>query len=207
MLENREEPGDTSKAEPFCKITGKGNRLNSGGIGINGFNEPISLNSFQRNEIKKVLHKEKAVATLKWENDTYSTYSAITSIGIIYFNIPINESIDFTEEEPAKLLIHWLYSIDSSTPQAKDKNSAILWNNFHPLTVLQETCIRLGIPKSGNPELDALILESERKWIAVEAMGGLLTKYQGQMVGQQGICESAIVYSDELLKQLGYEYN
>jgi len=182
------------------------------------------------NEIKKVLYREKPWAVRTSYEGDYKHYVAqLEDKSIVEFHVPNDEAKNLDEKEFAQLLIRWLVppvsdqqseemtvkihedvaaAIEECNDKpAKGKNVRIHWNDNHSLTLIQETCIRLGIPKSGNPELDALILESERKRIAVEAMNGILatdTSESGWM--HEGlVANHSLMYTDELLKQLGYE--
>ncbi len=67
------------------------------------------------------------------------------------------------------------------------------------LTKREQACITLGIPETGDPELDALILKSERKRIAAMAMQGLqLKRYKSKA----NMAEDAVGIADALLEEL-----
>ena len=62
----------------------------------------------ETNEIKKVLYKEKPIANYFGAKENSFLYSARTSIGQIWFEVPKEESGNFKLEEPAQLLIRWI---------------------------------------------------------------------------------------------------
>lgn len=70
------------------------------------------------------------------------------------------------------------------------------------LTKREQACITLGIPETGDPELDELILKSERKRIAAMAMQGIL---QGKQTDNRSFAEIArlsVGHAKSLLKEL-----
>lgn len=105
-----------------------------------------------------------------------------------------------TEEEASK-------AYETAKANKKPKTRPTELDSVTPkFTKREQACLSLGIPKSGNPELDALILESERKRIAVEAMGGVLaSNTDEEMIDEGVVIHCSLSYTDELLKQLGYE--
>jgi len=65
----------------------------------------------EKNEIKKVLYKEKPTAVKTGVTATEPlkvTYLAATSLGQHMFLIPQEEALEFADELPAQLLIRWL---------------------------------------------------------------------------------------------------
>lgn len=70
------------------------------------------------------------------------------------------------------------------------------------LTKLEYACIKLGIPKSGNDELDELIHESERKRIASLALSGFMANKDADRFTCENMIEVCLRYTDELLNQL-----
>lgn len=70
------------------------------------------------------------------------------------------------------------------------------------LTKLEYTCIKLGIPKSGNDELDELIHESERKRIASLALQGFMANKDADRFSCEDMIGVCLRYADELLNQL-----
>lgn len=69
--------------------------------------------SFNRNQLKKILYKEKPVAYLREfvedENNGYYTYLAETTVGLVEFNIPKEDAPENLDgHEKAQLLIRWL---------------------------------------------------------------------------------------------------
>lgn len=70
--------------------------------------------ALDKNEIKKVLYKEKPAA-IKYFHDvtmkgSIHSYKAETSIGLVKFEVPekdMGQKI-FNNEEPAQLLIRWI---------------------------------------------------------------------------------------------------
>ncbi len=66
----------------------------------------------EKNNIKKVLYKEKPIATVllhTMKTDSYE-YVAKTSIGVVNFKVPKKEmgEVEFKTHEPSQLLIRWL---------------------------------------------------------------------------------------------------
>lgn len=61
-----------------------------------------------KEEIKKVLYKEKPMAEKLYGEDNNDIYVCDTSIGRVLFCIPITESATFNRKEPAQLLIRWI---------------------------------------------------------------------------------------------------
>ena len=93
------------------------------------------MNADRLTTLKKVLYKEKPMA--KWVNTEPNgslSYIAETSIGDVYFHIPVDEVISddgrkiFSNEEPAQLLIRWIVG---------DKKLPII--NFRDYQELAET--------------------------------------------------------------------
>lgn len=83
------------------------------------------------------------------------------------------------------------------------------YNYFHGLTKREYACIKLGIPETGDEELDDLIRKSERKRLAESAMQGLLANPKWlNIIAKEGkeyqktIVSGCLGMSDELLKQL-----
>ena len=80
------------------------------------------------------------------------------------------------------------------------------------LTKREYACIKLGIPETGDTELDDLINKSERKRIAGLAMRGLLSnsewmkEYKGEKYLMQSdiVAEVSVNFADKILKQLRY---
>lgn len=73
------------------------------------------------------------------------------------------------------------------------------------LTKLEQACIALGIPETGDPELDALILKSERKRISAMAMQALASAHDSDGVwshSEGDVAFHAVRYADELLEEL-----
>jgi hypothetical protein len=75
------------------------------------------------------------------------------------------------------------------------------------LTKLEQTCIQLGIPKTGDADFDAIILEANRRDLAAKAMNGLLVNYVAN--GQYGshteypmVHKIAVRCADALLAEL-----
>ncbi len=80
------------------------------------------------------------------------------------------------------------------------------------LTKRESACIQLGIPESGDPELDALIRKSNRQKAAVAAMEGMLanpdtTKYyvdlsEDPKVITRAISIDAVQFAESLYNEL-----
>jgi hypothetical protein len=68
------------------------------------------------------------------------------------------------------------------------------------LTKREQACIALGLPESGDEEIDALIIKSERKRIAAMAMQGLCSKGGYDSFGD--IAYDAVIAADRLLAEL-----
>ena len=60
-------------------------------------------------EIKKALYKEKPTAKRLEVVSGFVWYSTEIEVGKLAFKIPENEAINFSEYEPAQLLIRWLH--------------------------------------------------------------------------------------------------
>lgn len=76
---------------------------------------------------------------------------------------------------------------------------------YDGLTKQEYTCIKLGIPETGDSELDDLIRKSERKRLSGLAMQGVLShNHPANPTPNQPeeIVKYAIGLADELLKQL-----
>jgi len=75
------------------------------------------------------------------------------------------------------------------------------------LSKLEYACIKLGVPKSGNEELDKLINESNLNKFAGQAMQGILETTNPQ-VGwdRESLLKEAIEHAKELIEQLTKEY-
>lgn len=74
--------------------------------------------AFNANQIKKILYKEKPIASLYDESKSiipeanhtdYYYYSCMTTVGEFKFKIPKNDAPNnISIDEPAQLLIRWL---------------------------------------------------------------------------------------------------
>ena len=64
----------------------------------------------EKNEVKKLLYKEKPIATRTQELDQVCFYEAETTKGKITFEVPYREmgETEFSSKEPAQLLIRWI---------------------------------------------------------------------------------------------------
>lgn len=64
----------------------------------------------EKNEIKKILYREKPLATRTQVYDQVCFYEANTSLGKVEFEIPYREmgNKEFMFQEPAQHLIRWL---------------------------------------------------------------------------------------------------
>lgn len=76
----------------------------------------------ETNDIKKALYKEKPIAHQIHQNELYmkvynmpetKAYSARTSLGVHFFDVPISEmgEVEFEKTIPAQLLIRWLIKL------------------------------------------------------------------------------------------------
>jgi hypothetical protein len=73
------------------------------------------------------------------------------------------------------------------------------------LTKREQFCLQMGVPETGDPELDDIIRKGERKRIAAMAMQGLIAadyKSGSEKMGEEDITLMAISYADNLLKGL-----
>lgn len=77
------------------------------------------------------------------------------------------------------------------------------------LTKREYACIKLGIPETGDEELDELIRKSEHKRIAIAAMNGLLAnniyhnpREKQQMISVPALAQAATSYADAILSEL-----
>lgn len=61
-----------------------------------------------KNEIKKLLYKEKPMAQFMESVNGFQWYTADLSVGTVAFKIPTEEAGTFSGQEPAQLLIRWL---------------------------------------------------------------------------------------------------
>lgn len=73
--------------------------------------------AFNKNQIKKILYKEKPIAsyfkTIPNSSDDVEDgsiiYKAVTSVSDLYFQIPFKDRpVNLNLDEPAQLLIRWL---------------------------------------------------------------------------------------------------
>lgn len=69
--------------------------------------------AFNRNQIKKILYKEKPIASKVSYDLTmrggFYTYVAKTSVGNVFFRIPESDAPNnLNDDEPAQLLNRWL---------------------------------------------------------------------------------------------------
>ena len=62
---------------------------------------------------------------------------------------------------------------DGTPWSLKDIESSTGYSHFG-LSKLEYTCIHLGVPKTGDPDLDAVIREGERRRVAAMALQGVL---------------------------------
>jgi hypothetical protein len=69
------------------------------------------------------------------------------------------------------------------------------------LTKREYACIKLGIPKTGDPELDEIIKKAERKRIAGLAMQGILSNNRVNINEEENM-SACIKIADEFLKQI-----
>lgn len=63
-----------------------------------------------KNEIKKILYKEKPTAYCTSFSEGVKKYSAETSTGMVKFEVPVSDMGNniFSDEESAQLLIRWI---------------------------------------------------------------------------------------------------
>lgn len=63
-----------------------------------------------KNELKKLIYKEKPVAYFKMIRLENAYYKSMTSLGEVNFAIPVSDmgDADFLPEMDAKLLLRWL---------------------------------------------------------------------------------------------------
>lgn len=84
------------------------------------------------------------------------------------------------------------------------------------VTKLEYACIHSRVPKTGDPELDAIIREGERRRVAAMAMQGQLSgDYVVEAIVKRDVgedmsfadivCENALVYADALIAALEAE--
>ncbi len=73
---------------------------------------------------------------------------------------------------------------------------------FVGLTKRELACIKLRIPKSGDDELDALIIEARRHDDAAKVMQGLLAKDVHNQSKLDMLTELSVTIADALLKRL-----
>ena len=73
------------------------------------------------------------------------------------------------------------------------------------LTKREHFCLQMGVPETGDPELDDIIRKGERKRIASMAMQGLIAadyKSGSEKMNEEDITLMAISYADNLLMGL-----
>ena len=71
------------------------------------------------------------------------------------------------------------------------------------LRIRQYACIHLGIPETGDEELDNLIRKAERKKITIAAMTGILANPEFlKNYSDKDIHRASIINADALIKQL-----
>jgi len=68
------------------------------------------------------------------------------------------------------------------------------------LTKREQFCLQMGVPETGDPELDAIIVKGERKRIASMAMQGICAS--GPTISNQLIASESEVLADSLLTEL-----
>lgn len=69
------------------------------------------MNKEELNEVKKMLYKEKPIATLNSKSTIKYYYSAVLESGYhVFFIVPIDDmgEHEFTDQMPAQLLIRWI---------------------------------------------------------------------------------------------------
>ena len=82
--------------------------------------------------------------------------------------------------------------------------------SYNGLTKLEQFCLKMGVPETGDPDLDDIIRKGELKRIAAMAMQGFLSN---SVMGDSAlhdsaedwvkeITECAVEYADALLKEL-----
>ncbi|MBX2848904.1 MAG: hypothetical protein KTR16_11330 [Acidiferrobacterales bacterium] len=69
------------------------------------------------------------------------------------------------------------------------------------LTKREQACIQLGVPETGDAELDAIIMKAERKRIAANIMAGLASNrvVKGEI---EDVAKGAVTWADALIKEL-----
>ena len=72
------------------------------------------------------------------------------------------------------------------------------------LTKREQFCLHMGVPETGDAELDDIIYKGERKRIAAMAMQGIIANStEGSPAGRWDICaRDAVLAADELLEEL-----
>lgn len=86
-------------------------------------------------------------------------------------------------------------------PHENDDQS-IQYNVYTGLTKQEYACIKLGIPESGDQDIDALIRKSNRMRIAEKSMEGLLGNHYDNSRTIKATINISIQLADELLKEL-----
>lgn len=71
------------------------------------------------------------------------------------------------------------------------------------LTKREQFCLQMGVPETGDPDLDDIIRKGECKRIAAMSMQGICAS--GPAISNQLIASEAVALADLLLKGLGYE--
>lgn len=70
------------------------------------------------------------------------------------------------------------------------------------ITEIQHMCVKLGVPKSGNHELDALIRYSERVRISSLALQGFMANKDADKFSREDMVRICLEYADEFINQI-----
>jgi len=87
----------------------------------------------------------------------------------------------------------------------KDPKTCKWFVPFMGLTKLEALCIRLGVPETGDPDLDEIIRRSERKRLSGLAMQGVIASDVNMNMTEKQIAGFAISQADALLAELEKE--
>jgi hypothetical protein len=88
--------------------------------------------------------------------------------------------------------------------EIKDGHFCEIFYHSPGLTARQYAAIKLKVPRSGDPEIDAMIRDSRRDDFAKAAMAGILVGNSTERY-ENVICHRAVSFSDAMLAEMEKE--
>ncbi len=83
-----------------------------------------------------------------------------------------------------------------------EEGAAIEVVGYYGLTKREQFCLKMGVPETGDKELDDIIRKGNKQKFTAMAMQGLLSSGYNLRALKEDVVEKSIEYADALLKEL-----